>query len=264
MKLGLMPGDAVPATEMRSLGFDALQMFYGWNRQDDDGDPTDADFDAALNPGELDLAAMTVHIDLVGPQGAIQGDVDRAVRLVHKTAALKARCGDNEKPILVWHPSGYPEGEGVDVDDAAVFKGLCEGLGQICRAAEASDVHFAVELTRDGSVYSAETFLRIKDQVASPALRVCLDAANIVPDRTPLVRAVRSLASDIVIVHAKDSKFGDNGVVDHYGPVGTGKLDYATYIRLVKEHCPVPYLVLEYYQNREELLRARDIILEHL
>jgi hypothetical protein len=26
----------------------------------------------------------------------------------------------------------------------------------------------------------------------------------------------------------------------------------------------VPYMILEYYQNREELLRARDIIRQHM
>ena len=45
MKIGLMPG--VPAAEMRELGFDAEQMFYGWNRQDDAGDPTLAGYQVA-------------------------------------------------------------------------------------------------------------------------------------------------------------------------------------------------------------------------
>lgn len=260
MKLGLMPG--TPPEEMRQLGFEALQMFYGWNRKDDDGDPSTADIEAALRPGGLALAAMTVHIDLVGPQGAIQPEVDRAVRLVAKTAALKRLCGDNEKPILIWHPSGYPDVPGVD--DGAVFKGLCGALRQISSAAEKADAYVAVELSRACSVYSAETFLRIKDQVASPALRVCLDAANISPDRTPLERCVRMLAQDIVIAHGKDSSFSENGEVAAYGPAGSGKLDYATYMRCLRDYCKVPYFILEYYKTREEMLRARDIVLQHM
>jgi len=262
MKLGLMPGDAVPAAEMKALGFEALQLFYGWNRQDDAGDPSTAEIDAALRPGGLTLAAMTVHIDLVGPQGAIQADADRAVRLVARTAALKGRFGDNPRPILIWHPSGYPEQAGVN--DQAVFRGLCQALGQVCRAAEQAGVDVAVELTRAGSVYSAESFLRIKDQVASPALRVCIDAANFAPDRTPLERAVRMLAANIVIAHAKDSRFADTGEVAHYGATGTGRLDYAVYLRCLRDYCRVPYLIFEYYQNRDELLRARDIVRQYL
>ena len=260
MKIGLMPG--VPAAEMRELGFDAEQMFYGWNRQDDAEDPTAEAIAHELRPGTLALAAMAVHIDLVGPRGVIQADVDRAVRLVGRTAALKDLIGDNPRPILIWHPSGYPDAP--DVNDGTVFKGLCSAMRQICTAAEQQKVDVAVELTRAGSVGSAESFLRIKDQVASPALCVCLDAANIVPDRTPLERCVRMLAPDIVIAHGKDSHFNPNGEVAGYGPIGSGKVDYATYIRCLRDYCNVPYFILEYYQTREEMLRARDIVLQHL
>ena len=48
------------------------------------------------------------------------------------------------------------------------------------------------------------------------------------------------------------------------GATGTGKLDYARYMRCLRDYCPVPYMILEYFQNRDELLRARDIIRQHL
>ena len=99
----------------------------------------------------------------------VQADADRAVRLVKRTAAFKGRCGDTPRPILVWHPSGYPEA--ADTNDAAVFNGLCEALRQMCAAGEKAGVDVAVELTRNGSLGSAEGFLRLKDRVASPALR---------------------------------------------------------------------------------------------
>lgn len=260
MKLGLMPG--TPSAEMRELGFDAIQLFFGGNRQDDAADLTDEAIRESLNPGKLALAAMTVHIDLVNARGLVQADADRVVRLVARTAALKDLVGDTPRPILIWHPSGYPEA--ADTDDAAVFQGLCTALRQICSAAEKADIDIAVELTRAGSVGSAEGFLRLKDQVASPALRVCLDAANIVPDRTPLVRCVRMLADDIVIAHGKDSHFNADGTVAGYGPTGTGKLDYATYIGALKEYCQIPYFILEYYKTHEEILRARDIVRQYL
>ena len=264
MKLGLMHG--IPAQEMRSLGFEAVQLFFGGNRTDDEADPTIEEIDEALSPGPMALAAMTLHMDLVGTTGAIPPEIERTVRVVKKTAELGNRFGDNERPILVWHPSGYPSaGPGeTAVDDGVVFRGLCDALKGVCAAAEKERVYVAVEITRAGSVDSAESFLRIKDSVASPALRVCIDAANFVPDRTPLERAVRMLAADIVIAHAKDSAFAEDGQVSRYGPVGAGKLDYATYIRCLKEYCEIPYLVLEYYKTREDMLRARDIILQYM
>ena len=142
-----------------------------------------------------------------------------------------------------------------------MFEGLCSSLRDICTAAESHDVDVAVEITRAGSVGSAETFLHLADRVGSERLKVCLDAANFVPDRTPLDRAVRRLAPYTVIAHGKDSSFHDNGEVADYGPTGTGTLDYERYIQLLLEYASsVPYFVLEYYKDREQLLRARDIV----
>jgi sugar phosphate isomerase/epimerase len=258
MKLGLMPGETVPRAELNELGFSAMQMFWGHGPEGDTDDPTPEAIDAILQEGGLDLAAMTLHVDLVGPQGILAADVERLVRCVEKTAALAGRFGDNEKPILVWHPSGYPSGD--DVDDGAVFDGLCAALATACTRAEDLGVYIAVEITRAGSIGSAEMFLRVKDRVASPALKVCIDAANFVPDRTPLLRAVRSMAADIVIAHGKDSSFKENGEVADYGPTGSGQLDYAAYIAALRQFAPVPYFVLEYYRSREDLIRARDIV----
>lgn len=262
MKLALMVGDTVAAEERRALGFEAVQLFFGSGPDGGPQDPTPAAVDANLAGGGLALAAMTLHVDLVGPQGLVPADVARAVRCVEQTAALEGRFGDNERPLLIWHPSGYPEAAGVD--DRAVFRGLAEALRQVCGAAERVKVHVAVEITRAGSVGSAETFLRLQDHVGSAALKVCLDAANFVPDRTPLERAVRVLGPDTAIVHAKDSRFHDNGEVADYGPVGSGRLDYPAYLRLVKEHTRAAYFVLEYYRSREDLLRARDIVRQGL
>ena len=258
MKLGVMPGDTIPARELRSEGFDGMQLFWGMGEDAEAKDPSADKVAETLAAGDLALTAMTLHIDLVGPQGCIESDVQRTGQLVERTAALTDCFGDTPQPILVWHPSGYPAGEGLD--DIAVFDGLCSGLEIICAAAEKHGVHVAVEITRAGSVGSAETFLHLQDRVGSKALKVCLDAANFVPDRTPLERAVRILGPHTVIAHGKDSSFQDNGEVDTYGPTGSGRLDYDSYIKCLLTHAPVPYFVLEYYKSREQLLRARDIV----
>ncbi len=258
MKLALMSGDLVPAAELRSLGFEAVQMFFSSDSQNDEKDPSTEKIDEILDAGGMALAAMTLHVDLVGPRGCIRSDVDRAIRCVEKTAALGSRFGADQRPVLVWHPSGYPAEK--DVDDGAVFGGLCEALRPICDSAGQLGVDLAVEITRAGSVSSAETFLRIKDRIGSEALKVCMDAANFTPDRTPLERAVRMLGPDTVIAHGKDSAFAANGEVADYGPTGSGKLDYPTYIRCLGEYARPAYFVFEYYRSRQELLTARDIV----
>jgi sugar phosphate isomerase/epimerase len=258
VKLAMMSGDTLAPEEVQVEGFEAVQMFFAGGGDGDDKDPSVEDVDKVLQAADIALAAMTLHVDLVGPKGAILGDVERLERCVRKTAALDGRFGDNERPILVWHPSGYPDGDGID--DRAVHEGLCEGLASACAVAEEVGIVIAVELTRAGSLGGAESFLRVQDRVGSAALKVCIDAANFVPDRTPLVRAVRMLASDIVIAHGKDSRFSENGEVADYGPTGSGCLDYPTYISALKEFAPVPYFVFEYYKNREDMLKARDIV----
>ncbi len=260
MKLALMDGDTLAPDELRNEGFEAIQMFFGGGAEGDDKDPDIDAIDAKLEAADVALAAMTLHVDLVGPRGCRQEDVDRIIRCIEKTAGLDGRFGDNEKPLLIWHPSAYPESP--DVADAAVFAGLCEALQAACRAAEANTVNIGVEITRAGSIGSAETFLRVKDRVRSEALQVCLDAANFVPDRTPLERAVRLLGPDVVISHGKDSSFAANGEVAQYGPIGSGKLDYPEYIRCLQAYAAPAYFVLEYYKTREDLLKARDIVLE--
>ena len=104
MKLALMPGETVPRSELTELGFFAMQMFWGHGPDGDKDDPTAEAIDALLEEGQIALAAMTLHVDLVGPQGEIAGDVDRLIRCVEKTAALEGRFGENERPILVGIP----------------------------------------------------------------------------------------------------------------------------------------------------------------
>jgi len=265
VKLGLMVGaigKMVATEELRSLGFEAVQAFFGEGPQGDAKDPMPEELDAWLRSGDVALAAMTLHVDLVGVEGIVRADVDRAIRCVRKTAALEGRFGDNERPLLIWHPAAYPEAP--DVDDRVVFEGVCNALSSVCEAAEGVGVNVAVEITRAGSIGSAECYLRVKDRVGSEALRVCMDAANFTPDRTPLERAVRMLGPDTVIVHGKDVRFDETGRVSVYGPTGSGTLDYPAYVSYIKDHADAPYFVLEYYRSRDDLLRARDIVRQSL
>ena len=146
MKLGVMPGDTIPAPELKSEGFDAVQLFWGMGEDAASKDPSVESIEATLQAGDLALTAMTLHIDLVGPLGVIESEVERTVHCVQRTAALEGRFGDTPQPILVWHPSGYPSGDGLD--DVAVFEGLCSALTTVCAAAEKHGVHVAVEITR--------------------------------------------------------------------------------------------------------------------
>ena len=177
---------------------------------------------------------------------------------VEKTGALEGRFGDNVRDQC-W--CGIRRGiQKRALTTRRCSKGLCTGLTTACATAERLGIVIAVEMTRAGSVDGAERFLRLQDRVGSGALKVCMDAANFAPDRTPLVRAVRMLGPDIAIAHGKDARFAENGEVADYGPTGSGCLDYPTYIGALQEWAQVPYFVFEYYRSRDDMLKARDIV----
>ena len=47
-------------------------------------------------------------------------------------------------------------------------------------------------------------------------------------------------------------------------PQGQGCLDYSKYISSLKSYVDIPYFVLEYYKSKEDLIKARDIVITEL
>ena len=78
MKLALMRGDLLSPAEMRPEGFEAVQMFFGWGADEDAQDPSAEEVDKVLQAADIALAAMTLHVDLVGPKGASPGRCRKA------------------------------------------------------------------------------------------------------------------------------------------------------------------------------------------
>ena len=60
----------------------------------------------------------------------------------------------------------------------------------------------------------------------------------------------------MVLAHAKDVLFGEDGAVRDYPPAGKGQLDYAKFIRLCSEIETCRYVVLEYLRTREQAEQA--------
>jgi sugar phosphate isomerase/epimerase len=91
-----------------------------------------------------------------------------------------------------------------------------------------------VEPEHHNVVRDARAARRLLDELRSPAVRIVLDAANLVvseePDRQePILReAVELLGDDLVLAHAKDVR-SDGTVV----PAGAGIVDYRLYVELL-------------------------------
>ena len=52
-------------------------MFFGGGADGDATDPSVEGIDKVLQAADIALAAMTLHVDLVGPQGMVREDVDK-------------------------------------------------------------------------------------------------------------------------------------------------------------------------------------------
>jgi sugar phosphate isomerase/epimerase len=108
-------------------------------------------------------------------------------------------------------------------------------------------VVLAFEPEVNNVVDSASKARRLLDEVASPFLKVTMDAANLfhageLPRMNEILdEAFALIGDDIVLAHAKDLDHdGDAGHV----AAGTGKLDYARYVALLHRHrFPGPLLL---------------------
>ena len=113
---------------------------------------------------------------------------------------------------------------------------MCATLEQVLPAAEAAGVTVAFEPEINNVASDAQKSRRLIDDMGSPNLKVVMDAANIFgEDDLPRMREVLDEAFDLLgdhvaIAHGKDLDHG--GDAGHLA-AGTGKLDYAHYVRLL-------------------------------
>ena len=104
------------------------------------------------------------------------------------------------------------------------------------RAAHEHDVVLAIEPEHGNVVADAAAARRLLDELATPHLKIVIDAANLIlPDelsrqRETLDRAFELLGDALVLAHAKDVR--DDGAIV---PAGQGGLDYARYVALLRD-----------------------------
>ena len=121
----------------------------------------------------------------------------------------------------------------------AAWADLLAQLRVAAPVAERVGVRLAFEPEHNNVVDSARRARRLIDEVASPALKVLMDGANIFHRgdlarmRDHLAEAFALVGSDTVLAHAKD--------LDHDGDAGgraagQGHLDYAWYLTLLQEY----------------------------
>ncbi|MDP7145527.1 MAG: sugar phosphate isomerase/epimerase family protein [Pseudomonadales bacterium] len=151
-----------------------------------------------------------------------------------------ALCTGSRNPRSMWlsHP---------DNNTPEAWNDLIDCMTQAVQIADEHNVTLAFEPEVSNVVDSARKARRLLDEVASPRLRVVMDAANIfhtgeLPKmREILDEAFQLLGEDISFAHAKD--LDHDGEAGHLA-AGTGLLDYQQYLSLLNEFVPNVPLIL--------------------
>lgn len=186
---------------------------------------------AELAARGMDMAAVSGTFNMIDPDAARRADgIERLRALIGACRGLGTGvitlCTGTRDPENMWraHP---------DNGSPAAWRDLVAALAALLPAAEAAGVALALEPEVSNVIDSAERARRLLDELRSPALRVCIDGANLfhageLPRMGEILdRAFDLLGGDIVLAHAKD--LDHDGAAGHL-PAGHGRLDYPRYL----------------------------------
>jgi len=124
--------------------------------------------------------------------------------------------------------------------DNATQAAWADMLAEVSAAVDVAERHgvvLGIECEQSNVVSSAELGRQLLDELRSPALKIVLDAANLIPpghhahQERILRSAFELLGEDIVVAHAKDILPDGTFVA-----AGHGVLDYPLFLALLREH----------------------------
>lgn len=179
------------------------------------------------------LAAVSGTFNMIHPDRRV---VDAGLASL---AVLAARCRDMGTGLITLCTGSRDAGDqwrhhpGNALPDA--WRDLSTAMEKALTIAEAHDVDLGIEPELANVVNSAEQAQRLIRQMASPRLKIVLDAANLFEvaslgeQRRTVSHAVDMLAGHLAMAHAKD-RAADGAFV----AAGTGVLDYAHYLHCLK------------------------------
>lgn len=142
--------------------------------------------------------------------------------------ALSLCTGSRNDNMWVRHPDNSSDQAWAD---------MIAEVSAAADAAERAGVVLGIECEYSNVVSSAVLGRRLLDELSSPAVKIVLDAANLIPpgehhrQEAILRAAFELLGPDIVLAHAKDIR-PDGAFV----AAGHGVLDYPLFATLLQEH----------------------------
>ena len=189
---------------------------------------------AAAAQRGLEIAAVSGTYNMAHPDAGVRERGGRRLAVLIGAAralgtSVVTLCTGTRDPEDMWR--AHPANAGREA-----WSDMLASVAHAVAAAEAHGVTLAIEPEHGNVVSSAAAGRRLLDEIASPSLKVVLDAANLLrpeqlDDQRPvLAEAFELLGGELVLAHAKDL-LRDGAVV----AAGRGRLDYPLYLALLAE-----------------------------
>jgi sugar phosphate isomerase/epimerase len=199
---------------------------------------------AAAAARRITIAAVSGTFNMIDPvRERRDAGMRRLGQLAGACAPLGTKiitlCTGTRDPDDMWraHPAnGRPD----------AWADLLAALERALAIAEEHDLWLAIEPETANVVDSPARARRLLDELRSPRLKIIIDPANLLHvEDLPRQRAILDaafdlLGPDIVLAHAKDVRVVGGAV--HHVAAGTGLLDYAHYLTLLR-HAPIPLIL---------------------
>jgi sugar phosphate isomerase/epimerase len=211
---------------------------------------------AAFRAAGVRVAAVSGTFNVIDPDRArLRANMARFAHLCDACGWLETRvvtaCSGTRDPDSMWRP--HPANQQPDA-----WAELVERTGVLVAAAAAAGVVMAYEPETANVLDTTEKAQRLLEVIGSPALGITFDPANFFyPRDLPRMAEVleegfRRLGPRIALAHAKDVVPPPDGASHcRYAPAGQGRLDYATYLRLLQASGYDNGLILHSLSERE-------------
>ena len=216
----------------------------------------------ALADRDLELAALSGTWNIIHPTQGPAG----LPRLKVLAEACNELCGDLITMCTGTRDDDYLWRAHPDNDTDAAWRDMVQAMAAATQIAESAGVTLIFEPEVNNVVNTARKARRLLDEIASPHLKLVIDAANLFQAgqlprmQEVLDEAFQLLGEDIRLAHAKDlEKDGDAG----HQAAGTGLLDYEHYLACL-DRVGYSGSVILHSLEEDQVSACRDYVRERL
>ena len=254
--------DAVSAA-CKGLGYSAIYC----PDLDPDDEPACTEYGEAIAARGLIVAEAGIWIRLVGPDPEeTKANVDKAIRRLRVAELAGARCCVDIAGSF--HPESWHGADERNVGEE-MFEAAVVVARTIIDAVQPRRAKFTYEMMQWTIPDSADSYLELIEAVGRDAFGVHLDPTNIINsprryyDTASVIReCVEKLGPHVASCHAKDVALETTNAIVHLSEtrIGTGNLDYATYLECLDSLGRDVPLMLEHLGTAEEYAEAANEI----